>query len=379
MKNSKKFILFIYGILGLAANLAHPITPTLFNIRGFESTLFGLAFSMMSLFNFLFSFFWAKKLNKIKINLIFFVCCMGYAFGQFLFLIGNNVYVMLLSRAIAGMFIAGVFIGMPYYFTLISDENEKSSYITKLSTFFTVGGTVGYFFGGFLGGINIYLPVALQSLIYFVAAFILFFIVDVKVNNDKLVTKKLFDLGIKLNRIQISVMLLTFCLFVSSTSLTQMFAYYLINVLNVTPTINGLIKGIVGILSIAINFSFTLKIQNSKNIFKWIKFYILILFIMYLLFINVSKINMLFIVLGILIMVIDTIHLPILQSTCIKNTIKEEQSIALGLQNSVRSIAMIFGAILSSYLFAFNNIFPFLISTIFVGLGLFVVVNIKRN
>lgn len=379
MKNSKKFILFVYGILGLAANLAHPITPTLFNIRGFESTLFGLAFSMMSLFNFLFSFFWAKKLNKIKINLIFIVCCMGYAFGQFLFLIGNNVYVMLLSRAIAGMFIAGVFIGMPYYFTLISDENEKSSYITKLSTFFTVGGTVGYFFGGFLGGINIYLPVALQSLIYFVAAFILFFIVDVKVNNDKLVTKKLFDLGIKLNRIQISVMLLTFCLFVSSTSLTQMFAYYLINVLNVTPTINGLIKGIVGILSIAINFSFTLKIQNSKNIFKWIKLYILILFIMYLLFINVSNINMLFIVLGILIMVIDTIHLPILQSTCIKNTIKEEQSIALGLQNSVRSIAMIFGAILSSYLFAFNNIFPFLISTIFVGLGLFVVVNIKRN
>ncbi|MCI6272105.1 MAG: MFS transporter [Erysipelotrichaceae bacterium] len=379
MKNSKKFILFVYGILGLAANLAHPITPTLFNIRGFESTLFGLAFSMMSLFNFLFSFFWAKKLNKIKINLIFIVCCMGYAFGQFLFLIGNNVYVMLLSRAISGMFIAGVFIGMPYYFALISDENEKSSYITKLSTFFTVGGTVGYFFGGFLGGINIYLPVALQSLIYFVAAFILFFIVDVKVNNDKLVTKKLFDLGIKLNRIQISVMLLTFCLFVSSTSLTQMFAYYLINVLNVTPTINGLIKGIVGILSIAINFSFTLKIQNSKNIFKWIKFYILILFIMYLLFINVSNINMLFIVLGILIMVIDTIHLPILQSTCIKNTIKEEQSIALGLQNSVRSIAMIFGAILSSYLFAFNNIFPFLISTIFVGLGLFVVVNIKRN
>lgn len=379
MKNSKKFILFVYGILGLAANLAHPITPTLFNIRGFESTLFGLAFSMMSLFNFLFSFFWAKKLNKVKINLIFVVCCMGYAFGQFLFLIGNNVYVMLLSRAIAGMFIAGVFIGMPYYFALISDENEKSSYITKLSTFFTVGGTVGYFFGGFLGGINIYLPVALQSLIYFVAAFILFFIVDVKVNNDKLVTKKLFDLGIKLNRIQISVMLLTFCLFVSSTSLTQMFAYYLINVLNVTPTINGLIKGIVGILSIAINFSFTLKIQNSKNIFKWIKLYILILFIMYLLFINVSNINMLFIVLGILIMVIDTIHLPILQSTCIKNTIKEEQSIALGLQNSVRSIAMIFGAILSSYLFAFNNIFPFLISTIFVGLGLFVVVNIKRN
>lgn len=379
MKNSKKFILFVYGILGLAANLAHPITPTLFNIRGFESTLFGLAFSMMSLFNFLFSFFWAKKLNKVKINLIFVVCCMGYAFGQFLFLIGNNVYVMLLSRAIAGMFIAGVFIGMPYYFTLISDENEKSSYITKLSTFFTVGGTVGYFFGGFLGGINIYLPVALQSLIYFVTAFILFFIVDVKVNNDKLVTKKLFDLGIKLNRIQISVMLLTFCLFVSSTSLTQMFAYYLINVLNVTPTINGLIKGIVGILSIAINFSFTLKIQNSKNIFKWIKLYILILFIMYLLFINVSNINMLFIALGIIIMVIDTIHLPILQSTCIKNTIKEEQSIALGLQNSVRSIAMIFGAILSSYLFAFNNIFPFLISTIFVGLGLFIVVNIKRN
>ena len=379
MKNSKKFMLFIYGVLGLAANLAHPITPTLFNIRGFESTLFGLAFSMMSLFNFLFSFFWAQKLTKVKINLIFIICCMGYAFGQFLFLIGNNVYVMLLSRAIAGMFIAGVFIGMPYYFTLISDENEKSSYITRLSTFFTVGGTVGYFFGGFLGGINVYLPVMLQSLIYFVSAFILFVFVDVEVNKDTAITKKLFDLGIKLNKIQITIMLLTFCLFVSSTSLTQMFAYYLINVLNITPTVNGLIKGIVGILSIVINFSFTLKIQNSKNVFKWIKIYIFILFVMYLLFVNSSNINILFIVLGILIMVIDTIHLPILQSTCIKNTVKEEQSIALGLQNSVRSIAMIFGAILSSYLYTFNNIFPFFVSTIFVGLGLCVVLNIKRN
>ena len=44
--NHKKMLamILVYGLCGIAANLAHPVTPTLFNMHGFGSKVFGYAF-----------------------------------------------------------------------------------------------------------------------------------------------------------------------------------------------------------------------------------------------------------------------------------------------------------------------------------------------
>ncbi len=372
IKNNKDLILLIYGILGVAANMAHPVTPTLFNMRNFDTTMFGLAYSMMSFFNFLFSFYWSKQLKKIKINHLFMICCMGYSFAQFLFMSSTDETGILISRGMAGAFMSGIFIGVPYYFVLTSKEDEKAVYITKLSTFFTVGGTVGYFIGGYLGNFNVYYSLVSQVVVLFASGIALFFMVSANTDNKIDINKKMFNTNVKLNTYQLFVLTLTFCLFISSTSLTQMYAYYLINVLKVSPLINGITKGVVGFLSLFVNLFLTLKIQESKKVYHRIEAYLSVLVMFYIGFILKADNYYVFIVIGIVIMVIDTMHLPILQNICIKNTERENQSAVLGYLNGIKSMAMIIGAAVSGYIFKINIVFPFVLSFAFALIALMV-------
>ena len=59
-KANTTLISFYVGcvVLNVAANTAHPVTPTLFTTLGLGSYMFGLALAAQLLTNFLFSPFW---------------------------------------------------------------------------------------------------------------------------------------------------------------------------------------------------------------------------------------------------------------------------------------------------------------------------------
>ena len=71
MKNGKdsktllKYFFIISAFQSLAANFAHPATPTLIQNLGLNDYMFGVAFAGMSLTNFLFSPFWGKISDQI--------------------------------------------------------------------------------------------------------------------------------------------------------------------------------------------------------------------------------------------------------------------------------------------------------------------------
>ena len=72
-------------VLSIAANTAHPVTPTLFTHFGLGSYMFGVAMAAQMLTNFLFSPFWGWLSAYLSSRNILLVTCIGYAFGQALF------------------------------------------------------------------------------------------------------------------------------------------------------------------------------------------------------------------------------------------------------------------------------------------------------
>lgn len=338
---------------------------------------FGLAFSTMSLFNFLFSLYWSKKIKKNSANILFMIGCFGYGLGQFFFLFAQNPFQLLMSRMISGTFVSALMVGVPYYFTRIATQEERSVHITKLATFFSVGGTIGYFVGGFLGDYNIFLPIVLQVTLYVLAGFIYFLSVDIPIDTSIQTQHKMKY--IPLHKQQIIYLILIFCLLVASTSLTQMFAYYLINNLQLSSGMNGITKAIVGVLSLLCNFTITLRIQFSKKPVFWIKVYISVLCLFYALFVATITMKIFFLVFGILIMVIDTMHLPIIQNACLKHSEPHQQSEILGFINSSRCIGQIIGATIGSFVYQYQATYPFVFSMCFVFIGFIALLQLKQD
>ena len=76
------------------------------------------------------------------------------------------------------------------------------------------------------------------------------------------------------------------------------------------------------------------------------------------------KFDLGFIITGIMIMSLDTMHLPILQSICVSYNQSESETEIISLQNAAKSCAMIVGAYISGITFEINVVAPFIIATI---------------
>ncbi len=361
--NQKKIIaiILIYGLCGIAANLAHPVTPTLFNMHGFGSKVFGYAFSMMSFANFAFSYLWSILYQKWYAKFIVLLCCIGYAIAQILFINAHTITCLLLARFLAGVFVSGLLIGIPFYMIQYVSVNERSSIITKVATVFSFGGTLGYFLGGLIGNTNIYIPLYTQVIVLIICGITFFFVME---KNEISSSQELIKSKTIINYGQYIALALTFLVWVSSTSLTQTYAFYLINILKVKPVINGITKGVVGLIALLLNLFVTIRLLKSSKKEKYFKIYLAIVAIMYCILLLNFNFDLGFIISGIIIMSLETMHLPILQSICVSYNKNGSKAEIISLQNAAKSCAMIIGAYISGIAFEFNLMAPFVIATI---------------
>ena len=69
---------FAVALESLAANFAHPITPTLIQNLQLPDYSFGMLYAGMAFTNFLFSPFWAKQVTRMGSRRVLGICCVGY-------------------------------------------------------------------------------------------------------------------------------------------------------------------------------------------------------------------------------------------------------------------------------------------------------------
>ena len=80
--NKNKLLMFfiINGLFNLAANYAHPITPTVIKNLQLGDYMFGVAFGAMMGLNFLFSPFWGKLNEQINSKTTMLICSIAVSY-----------------------------------------------------------------------------------------------------------------------------------------------------------------------------------------------------------------------------------------------------------------------------------------------------------
>lgn len=145
----------IVCLQSMAANFAHPVTPTIIQNLGLGDYMFGLAFAGMAGTSFLFSPFWGKLADYVQSRTILLICNLGYALGQILFSLGTTEVTIMMARFVSGFFVGGVNVCMLTYTVNMSAPEQRGSHLTIQATAVTVAGTFGYMIGGILGEVSV--------------------------------------------------------------------------------------------------------------------------------------------------------------------------------------------------------------------------------
>ena len=121
-------------LFNLAANFAHPVTPTIIQDLQLPDYMFGLMLAAMQISNFLFSPFWGKINVQISSRRTLLICCMGYGLAQLLFACAQTQIGILAVRVLAGIFVGGIFVSFLTYVINTAKPEDQAKYLTYSAT-----------------------------------------------------------------------------------------------------------------------------------------------------------------------------------------------------------------------------------------------------
>lgn len=374
MLNKKHLVLFFVFVAleNLAANFAHPITPTLIQNLNLPDYSFGLLYAGMAFTNFLFSPMWAKQVKRMGSRKVLGICCFGYGIGQLMFAYMTNLSTILLARLISGFFVGGIMVSYLTYIIHVCEEKERGRYLALSATFASVFGAFGYMVGGFVGVLSISFTFILQAITLFLSG-IGFYLV---MQDDTSEEKTSFHFWKEANPFQafmdskqfmnVLFVLLFVCVFLASSASTaydQCFNYYIKDQFMLNSSYNGMIKAVVGMISLIANTTICVYLMKKTDVRKSS---VLILACGALSLFGVATFEEMipFVFVNLLFYIVNAIYVPLLQDLCARRSESDNSSMVMGFYNAMKSLGMISGALFAGFLY---EIMPKL-SFIFAGI-----------
>lgn len=368
-------IIFLYS---LAANFAHPITPTFIQVLGLHDYMFGVAFACMSATNFLFSPFWGKLSEKHGGGFILSFCLLGYGVMQVFFGLSTSEWQICLARLFGGFFISGISVSQLIY--IMKNSNQVGKDLAIAATINMVISPFGFLIGGFLGDWNLLGTFIIQGVCLFACGILGFIIVgdsqkeDVKLKREDINPFKAFVNAKDIINSLIIIFLVIACISsFASTSYEQCFNYYIKDIFGFPSSYNGILKAGVGFVALIANWTITMKLLKT-NTFKTI---IPVFFLLFAMLVGICILDDMipFIVLNVVFFGMNSIYLPILQDMMTKYKTKNDGEL-VGLFNAVRSLGMVFGSLLAGFIYEAGPKLSFVVSAI--GFGLCVILAIRH-
>lgn len=390
MKNKYKIntitiLIAIHALQGIGANLAHPITPAYLTSLNYPSTMFGMVFAAMSLTNFAFSPFWGVMSRYIKARTLTLVGAVGYAVGQAIFGFSTNPYIILSARLISGAFVSALFVGTGLYVVEKSKPEEKSKNITKMVTIFSVSGTIGYFVGGFVGDYSLKIPFIIQIIVLVAVGLLYYFLLEDNETEDKIDFNRVIKGSnplIKTDKAMSKKLVMNFWIVflisTASTSLTQTFSYFISDALSLPSSYNGITKGMVGIISLILNFTLAMRIASHKKVEKNITTLLAFITMLFVPMIMLKSSASGFMLVGVLVMSFDTMPVGLLQTRTMAYSDEQSQGEMVGYHNTMKSLGMILGSLVASWIYDINIIAPFMLALILYVLGTLLMSQLRK-
>ena len=381
MKYKLRFAVFFGAMIlfNLAANFAHPVTPTIIQELGLPDYMFGLMFAMMMVSNFLFSPFWGKINTVISSRTTLLVSCAGYGAAQLGFAYGTTQSVILLARTLAGVFVGGIYVSFLTYVINMAKPEDQGKYLTYSATIQSVFGAFGYLVGGFLGEYSIRMTFLLQSgaLIFSGIVFYAVCLPD-NVVTEKVPVRQILRQSNPLQAVLDGKSFMTMaCVMLfavnvltnfGNTGFDQVFNYYLKDQLSLTSSYNGLIKAAVGFISFAFNMTLCLWIIRKTDT----RISMLVITAVC----TAASVGALlvpgmalYIVCSVLVYAGYSVSLPVLQDMVARKADPLQKNLVMGFYNATKSLGSIGGSLTAGFLYGIHVKLPFLVVAIVYGLS----------
>lgn len=374
MGTSKRVLPFfaVSVLFSMAANFAHPVTPTIIQQRGFGDYMFGVALASMMAANFIFSPFWGLLISYLSSRRVMLITCLGYAAGQAAFGMAGTETMMVAARMFAGIFTGGIFTAVLTYIVNTSPDGARGGYLTASATIQTVASAFGYFVGGMLGEVGVSLAIGLQ-VVTLASCGVLFYFVCVDDANTPMQEIRPLALFRKANpisafvagsRILTPVMIAIFAVaalaMLGSSGFDQSFNYYLKAQLGLSSGYNGAIKAVIGLVSLIANSTICLWLINKTDI-RRSTIYVYLLASVAMLGVVLFNSTVPFVAANIVYFALFAVSVPLTQSMVADKAKGTDSNLTMGFYNGLKSLGGIFGALSAGLLYTINPKWPFIL------------------
>ena len=381
MKYKNRFLFFFAAMMlfNLAANFAHPVTPTIIQDLHLPDYMFGLMLAAMQFSNFLFSPFWGKLNGAISSRQTLLICCTGYGVAQLGFACATTQGMILLVRVLAGVFVGGIFVSFLTYVINTAKPEDQAKYLTYSATIQAVCGAFGYLVGGVLGEFSIRGTFFLQAFCLGLAGVMFRLVclpdgqqekVDLKqIAGDANPLQAFIDGKYFLNMAFVMLFAVNILMNFGNTGFDQVFNYYLKDQLGLTSAYNGLIKAAVGLISFLSNMTLCLWIIRKTNVRRSMT--------VMALFCTAASVGALlipqlglFIGCSVLVYAGYSVSLPLLQHMAAEEADPARKNLVMGFYNATKSLGSIIGSLTAGFLYGAHVKLPFLVVTLSYGAAL---------
>lgn len=373
MKYRTRFRCFflILILFNLAANFAHPVTPTLIKNLNLHDYMFGAALAAMLFTNFLLSPFWGKINTYVSSKVSMLVCCCGYGAAQVFFAVSVTEPQILAARLFAGIFTGGVFTSFLTYVVNTSSNEDRGRHLAICATIQSVASAFGYMIGGFLGEISVMVTFMIQAAVLSGCGilFLLICVPDVDMDLRKISLPQLAKEANPLNAILdgrkfmcaafVMLFAVNVLMNIGFTSFDQAFNYYLKDVLGLTSSYNGMIKAVVGLVSFVSNMTLCIWIMNKKHVNQIVVLVILVCALGSLGAIVSVKIPLM-IGFSILLYAANFVSVPLIQNLVANQAEQGQQNLVMGFYNATKNIGGMVGSLTAGFIYSVDAKLPFL-------------------
>ena len=380
MRNKK--LMAFWGIIVLfylAANFAHPVTPTLIVERGLDSSMFGVALAAMMAMNFLFAPFWGKLCGYIPTKKIMLIGCIGYAVGQGIFGAAQSEAIVIAGRMFAGVFTGACFTAFSNYVINTSDLANRGSNLTTLVTIQSVSSACGYFVGGMLGMISVEAAFLAQVILLMacggLCAVLCMDDTPFKHKPEKALSARdvnPFSAFVSAREFMTPMLAMIFVIIAISgiglNSSEQCFNYFIKDQFGLGSQYNGTIKAVIAVAILALNSTVCVYLQKKTDINKT--------------FLPVTIANMIiiggflvfesplpFFVTYVLASCVNALRTPLMQAMVAARSTPENSNAMMGFYQSMNSLGSIFGALFAGLIYAQGPYLPFILAFVAFALA----------
>ena len=373
MKYKMRFFAFFAAmvVFNLAANFAHPVTPTVIQELHLHDYMFGVALAVMLITNFLLSPFWGKINNYISSRLSLLICCLGYGVAQIWFAYATTELMIILARMFAGLFTGGIFVSFLTYIVNKSNPEDQGKYLTYSATIKSVASAFGYMIGGFLGEFSVRLAFLVQAGTLIAVAVAFFNLKDIPAK-QLMKEANPFQAFIDSKNFMCMAFVFLFAINIfinfGNTGFDQAFNYYLKAQLGLTSSYNGIIKAGVGFVSFIANMSLCIWIIKKTNVKK--SMVVLTAFCALAAIGTLISVNIgIFIFFSILVYAGYSVSVPVLQNMVANQADPKQKNLVMGFFNATQSLGSIAGSLTAGFIYSVNAKLPFACTFVIYSVG----------